>query len=51
MGLVMSLTMAFFETFPIPPMSGKDIYDWSRILWMILFITTFALYMLCLFLL
>jgi hypothetical protein len=50
-GVIMSLTMAFFETVPIPPMSGKDIYNWSRFLWMTLFITTFALYMLCLFLL
>jgi len=47
-GLVMCLTMAFFETVPIPPMSGKDVYDWSKPLWMSLFITTFTLYMLCL---
>jgi hypothetical protein len=50
-GLVMCLTMAFFETVPIPPMSGKDLYEWSKPLWMSLFTTTFALYMLCLFLL
>jgi Zn-dependent protease len=47
-GLVMSLTMAFFEALPIPPMNGKDIYDWSKILWVALFMATFALYMLCL---
>jgi Zn-dependent protease len=50
-GLVMSLTMAFFEALPIPPMSGKDIYDWSRPLWTALFVATFSLYMLCLLLL
>jgi len=50
-GLVMSLTMAFFEALPIPPMSGKDIYDWSRPLWTTLFVATFSLYMLCLLLL
>jgi Zn-dependent protease len=47
-GLVMSLTMAFFEALPIPPMNGKDIYDWNKLLWMGLFVATFALYMLCL---
>jgi Zn-dependent protease len=47
MGLVMSLTLAFFETVPIPPMNGKDIYDWSKPLWLVLFVTTSTLYMLC----
>jgi WD40 repeat protein len=47
-GLVMCFTMAFFDTIPIPPMNGKDIYDWSKILWIALFTVTFALYMLCL---
>jgi Zn-dependent protease len=50
-GLVMGLTMALFEALPIPPMSGKDIYDWSRPLWTALFAMTFVLYMLCLLLL
>jgi Zn-dependent protease len=47
-GIVMSLTIAFFEALPIPPMNGKDIYDWSRPLWTVMFTATFALYMLCL---
>jgi len=51
MGLVISLTMAFFDTLPIPPMNGKDIYDWSKVLWLTLFIAAFALYALCLLLL
>jgi WD40 repeat protein len=47
-GLVMCLTGAFFETIPIPPMNGKDIYDWSKVLWLALFVTTFVLYIVCL---
>lgn len=50
-GIVMCLTMAFFDSIPIPPVNGKDIYDWSKILWIALFITTFTLYVLVLFIL
>jgi Zn-dependent protease len=50
-GLIMCLMMAFFDTIPVPPMNGKDIYDWSKIVWVTLFIASFALYALCLFLL
>ena len=50
-GIVMCLTMAFFDSIPIPPMNGKDIYDWSKFLWIGLFIFTFTLYMLVLFVL
>lgn len=50
-GLVMCLTMAFFDSIPIPPMNGKDIYDWSKILWVALFVVAFSLYVLCLLLL
>jgi len=51
MGLIICLTAAFFDTIPIPPMNGKDIYDWSKVLWLALFIPCFALYALCLLLL
>jgi Zn-dependent protease len=51
MGLIICLTAAFFDTIPIPPMNGKDIYDWNKALWLILFIASFALYSLCLLLL
>jgi len=51
MGLVICATMAFFDIIPIPPMNGKDIYDWSKVLWLALFIACFALYVLCLLLL
>jgi Zn-dependent protease len=50
-GIVMCLTMAFFDSIPIPPMNGKDIYDWSKALWATLFIAAFSLYVLCLLLL
>jgi Zn-dependent protease len=50
-GVVMCLTMAFFDSIPIRPMNGKDIYDWSKIVWVTLFIASFTLYALCLFLL
>ena len=50
-GLVMCLTMAFFDSIPIPPMNGKDIYDWSKVVWVGLFMIAFVLYVLCLLLL
>lgn len=50
-GIVMCLTMSFFDSIPIPPMNGKEIYDWSKFLWAGLFVTTFTLYMLVLFIL
>ena len=43
-GLAMCLISAFFDTFPIEPMSGKDIYKYNKILWAGLFIATLALY-------
>jgi outer membrane protein assembly factor BamB len=43
-GLAMCLITAFFETFPIKPMSGIDIYKYNKALWAILFLATLALY-------
>jgi outer membrane protein assembly factor BamB len=43
-GLAMCLISAFFDTFPIEPMGGKDIYKYSRALWGILFVVTLTLY-------
>ncbi len=43
-GLAMCLIGAFFDTFPIAPMSGKEIVDHSKTLWIILFAATLALY-------
>jgi outer membrane protein assembly factor BamB len=45
-GLAMCLISAFFDTFPIEPMGGKDIYKYNKGLWGILFVVTLALYVL-----
>jgi hypothetical protein len=43
-GLAMCLIEAFFDTFPLSPLSGKDILDYKRSVWAALFITTLTLY-------
>ena len=43
-GLAMCLISAFFDTFPIEPMSGKDVYKYNRKLWAVLFMGTLLLY-------
>lgn len=43
-GLVMCLMGAFFDSIPIPLMNGKSIYDWNKVLWILLMTTTSALY-------
>jgi outer membrane protein assembly factor BamB len=43
-GLAMCLISSFFDTFPIEPMGGKDIYKYSKALWGILFVITLTLY-------
>ncbi len=43
-GLAMCLITAFFETFPIKPMSGVDIFKYNKVYWAILFFGTLALY-------
>jgi hypothetical protein len=43
-GLAMCLISAFFDTFPISLLNGKNIYDYSKLLWAALFATTLSLY-------
>jgi len=43
-GLSMCVTGTFFGTFPVSPMSGKDVYDHSKRLWAGLFITTLVIF-------
>jgi|GEM_PF-663726 len=43
-GLAMCLITAFFDTFPIKPMSGEGIYKYNKLLWASLFFTTLAFY-------
>jgi outer membrane protein assembly factor BamB len=50
-GLAMCIISSFFDTLPIAPMNGKDIYDHNKILWAILFALTLTLYALWLILL
>ena len=50
-GLAMCIIGSFFDTLPIAPLSGKDIYDHDRMLWVGLFVGTliiFALWVLLL---
>jgi hypothetical protein len=41
-GLGMCLLSAFFDSIPIPPLNGKDIYDWNKRLSIVLLVATFA---------
>jgi hypothetical protein len=43
-GLAMCLISAFLDTFPIEPMSGKDIFKYNKAIWAALFFATLALY-------
>ena len=43
-GLAMCIIGAFFDTFPIEPMSGKNILNHNKLLWASLFALTMALY-------
>jgi outer membrane protein assembly factor BamB len=45
-GLAMCLISALFDTFPIEPMGGKDLYKYNKSLWGILFGVTLTLYVL-----
>jgi outer membrane protein assembly factor BamB len=43
-GLAMCLLSALFSTIPIPLMNGKDIWDWNKLLWVVIFLITVLLY-------
>ena len=45
-GLAMCLLMALFDAVPIAPMNGKDIYDWNKLVWAVVFLVTVILYIL-----
>lgn len=42
-GLGMCLLSAFFDSIPIPPLNGKDIWDWNKRASIVLLVATFAL--------
>jgi outer membrane protein assembly factor BamB len=43
-GLAMCLVSAFFDTFPIKPMGGEDIFKYNKLVWVALFLLTLTLY-------
>jgi hypothetical protein len=43
-GLAMCLISAFFDTFPIEPMGGFDVYKYNKGIWLLMFVGTLALY-------
>ncbi len=43
-GLAMCLVTSFFETFPIKPMGGTDLFNYNKKVWISLFLVTLALY-------
>jgi outer membrane protein assembly factor BamB len=43
-GLAMCLLGAVFDTIPIAPMNGRDIYDWSKSIWAAQFLIVLILY-------
>ena len=51
LGLIMCLTGVLFEVLPIPPMGGKNIFDWNKLAWLALFAASVASYGLSLFIL
>lgn len=50
-GLIMCLTKVLFDVLPIPPMGGKNIFDWNKLVWLALFAASAASYGLSLFIL
>jgi outer membrane protein assembly factor BamB len=44
-GLAMCVIDALFDTFPISPMNGRSVFDYSRKSWFVLFLLTCAIYL------
>ncbi len=42
--LVMCVIGAFSSTFPVPPTGGRDIFNHSRLLWIVFFVATLAVF-------
>lgn len=43
-GIAICLISAFLDSYPLSPMSGKDIFDHNKLLWLAFFVTTLSLY-------
>jgi len=46
----MCLLMSLFDSIPLKAMNGKDIYDWNRLIWAVIFLVAASLYLCWLFL-
>ncbi len=47
LGILICLTSAFFNAFPVPPVDGKSIFDWNKLVWLSVFATSLVLYVVC----
>jgi outer membrane protein assembly factor BamB len=43
-GLAMCLLMALFDSVPVTPINGKDIWDWNKLIWAAIFVVSVVLY-------
>ncbi len=43
-GLAMCLLMALFDSIPVKPINGRDIWDWNKLIWCITFLVSAILY-------
>jgi uncharacterized repeat protein (TIGR02543 family) len=44
LGVMVCMTKATFDLIPTPPMNGKEIFDWNKIIWLMLFLPSAASY-------
>ncbi len=45
LGVMVCIIKATFDLIPTPPMSGKEIFDWNKIIWLMLFLPSAASYL------
>jgi len=45
LGVMVCMTKATFDLIPTPPMNGKEIFNWNKIIWLLLFLPSVASYL------
>jgi len=45
LGVMVCMTKATFDLIPTPPMNGKEIFDWNKIIWLMLILPSAASYL------
>ncbi len=45
LGVMVCMIKATFDLIPTPPMNGKEIFDWNKIIWLMLFLPSAASYL------